>query len=224
MGYIGTKPANAPVTSDQLGDGVIQTADIANGAVTVAKLAATGTKDSTTFLRGDDTFAVISTTPVDGSITDPKISSITTGSYWQPIGTTSQNTTDYNTFGGNYLTSYGRICSCRVLRGGTYSIRIKGYSNGSGTAAFKIYKNGVALSTELTAGSTPTTVTWNSLTFATGDLLQVYSRNVSGSQYAMVSGIQISCDVGTKIIPIGDISSFENGNNVPGLSVFNMEI
>jgi hypothetical protein len=38
MGYLGTKPANAVLTSEQIGDGVIATADLANGAVTQAKL------------------------------------------------------------------------------------------------------------------------------------------------------------------------------------------
>lgn len=40
MGYIGSKPAHAPVTTEQIGDGAVQTADIANAAVTQAKLAA----------------------------------------------------------------------------------------------------------------------------------------------------------------------------------------
>jgi hypothetical protein len=64
---------NVPATSEcdfilHLGVGVINTpADgsvtepkIANGAVSLDKLSATGTKDSTTFLRGDNTFATVS--------------------------------------------------------------------------------------------------------------------------------------------------------------------
>jgi len=39
MAYLGTKPANAVVTSEQLADGVVATADLANAAVTQAKLA-----------------------------------------------------------------------------------------------------------------------------------------------------------------------------------------
>jgi hypothetical protein len=35
-------------------------ADIANSAVTLAKLSASGTKDATTYLRGDNTFATVS--------------------------------------------------------------------------------------------------------------------------------------------------------------------
>jgi hypothetical protein len=38
MAYLGTKPANAVLTSEQIGDGVIATADLANSAVTQAKL------------------------------------------------------------------------------------------------------------------------------------------------------------------------------------------
>jgi hypothetical protein len=39
MAYLGTKPANAVLTSEQIGDGVITTADLANGAITDAKIA-----------------------------------------------------------------------------------------------------------------------------------------------------------------------------------------
>ena len=38
MAYLGTKPANAVLTSEQIGDGVIATTDLANGAVTNDKL------------------------------------------------------------------------------------------------------------------------------------------------------------------------------------------
>lgn len=40
MGYLGTKPANAVLTSEQIGDGVITTADLADGLITTAKIAA----------------------------------------------------------------------------------------------------------------------------------------------------------------------------------------
>ena len=39
MTYLGTKPANAAITSEQIADGVISTADLANNAVTTAKIA-----------------------------------------------------------------------------------------------------------------------------------------------------------------------------------------
>lgn len=57
MAYLGTAPAKALATTEQIGDGAVQTADIANAAVTLAKLNATGTPSSATFLRGDNTWA-----------------------------------------------------------------------------------------------------------------------------------------------------------------------
>jgi len=47
MPFIGNKPTAVPLTG----------ADIQDGTIGIADLSATGTKDSTTFLRGDNTFA-----------------------------------------------------------------------------------------------------------------------------------------------------------------------
>ena len=47
MSYIGQAPTNVPLTS----------ADIQDGTIALADLSATGTKDATTFLRGDNSFA-----------------------------------------------------------------------------------------------------------------------------------------------------------------------
>ncbi len=62
MSYLGTKPANQIVNSDQIADGAVGTNDIANNAVTVSKLSATGTPDSTTFLRGDGSWQSVAPT------------------------------------------------------------------------------------------------------------------------------------------------------------------
>ena len=50
------------ITASGIADGTIDTADIADGSVDLVKLSATGTKNNTTFLRGDNTFSPLSTT------------------------------------------------------------------------------------------------------------------------------------------------------------------
>ena len=77
MGFVGRKPTNAPLVSSDLGTGIVGstniadnavltgkiadnavlTGKIANGTITLDDLSATGTKDATTFLRGDNSFA-----------------------------------------------------------------------------------------------------------------------------------------------------------------------
>src|SRR5210317_1205943 len=49
--------SNSTVT---LPDGSVTNAKIADSTIALAKLSATGTKDATTFLRGDNTFATVS--------------------------------------------------------------------------------------------------------------------------------------------------------------------
>jgi hypothetical protein len=50
MAYLGNAPTSVPLSS----------ADILDGSINLADLSATGTKDSTTFLRGDNSFAAVS--------------------------------------------------------------------------------------------------------------------------------------------------------------------
>jgi len=59
-------PPNGSVGASQLADDAVTTAKILDANVSLAKLSATGTKDSTTFLRGDNTFD----TPPLGGITE----------------------------------------------------------------------------------------------------------------------------------------------------------
>ena len=53
-----TAPADGTVTTVKLQDNAVTTAKLNDGSVSLAKLTATGTKDATTFLRGDNSFAV----------------------------------------------------------------------------------------------------------------------------------------------------------------------
>ena len=55
-----TTPADNTVTTAKLGDSAVTTAKLNDASVSLAKLTATGTKDATTFLRGDNTFAAVS--------------------------------------------------------------------------------------------------------------------------------------------------------------------
>ena len=65
MGYLGYKPADKPLTSADITDSIITSAKITDGTIALADLSATGTKDATTFLRGDNSFV----TPSSGGMT-----------------------------------------------------------------------------------------------------------------------------------------------------------
>jgi len=78
--------ADAAVTTAKINDSAVTTGKINDSAVTLAKLSATGTKDATTFLRGDNTFAVVAVTPT--AVSDQSNSS--TGYFDLPTGTTAQ--------------------------------------------------------------------------------------------------------------------------------------
>jgi hypothetical protein len=58
MPFIGNKPASVPLTSADIADSIITSAKIVDGTIALVDLSATGTQDATTFLRGDNTFAV----------------------------------------------------------------------------------------------------------------------------------------------------------------------
>ena len=57
-------------------DGTVTTAKLADSSVSLAKLTATGTKDATTFLRGDNTFASAGTQAVLGTKTQQSTGSV----------------------------------------------------------------------------------------------------------------------------------------------------
>ena len=49
------------INSGSIADGTVVAADINDGTISLAKLSATGTKDATTFLRGDYSFVAVTT-------------------------------------------------------------------------------------------------------------------------------------------------------------------
>lgn len=75
-----------------------------DGTVSLAKLTATGTKDATTFLRGDNTFAVVAVTPT--AVSDQANSS--TGYFDLPAGTTAQRPGSPTTGASRFNTDEGR--------------------------------------------------------------------------------------------------------------------
>jgi hypothetical protein len=57
MAYIGKVPTAVPLSTNDLADSIVTSAKITDGTIALADLSASGTKDATTFLRGDNTFA-----------------------------------------------------------------------------------------------------------------------------------------------------------------------
>ena len=99
------------IAAEDLAANSVTVTEISNGAVTLDKLSATGTKDATTFLRGDNTFA----TPATPTLTSLGIDNhdqvtvdsngvITTGV--QPTFHASCTNAPGNSFGGTSPTKY----------------------------------------------------------------------------------------------------------------------
>ena len=53
--------AISKINAASIQDGTVVAADIADGTITLGKLSATGTKSSSTFLRGDNSFVAVTT-------------------------------------------------------------------------------------------------------------------------------------------------------------------
>lgn len=110
MAFIGAKPTNVPLTS----------ADIQDGTVALADLSATGTKDATTFLRGDNTFASAGSPSItdNGNATAITIDSSENVSIAQNLS--------FNSGFGSATTVYGCRAWINFTQSGTQTI------NGSG--------------------------------------------------------------------------------------------
>lgn len=115
------------VDTTQLATGAVETAKIADSQITLAKLSATGTKDSTTFLRGDNTFAAAGGGKVLQvvSATDSTVRSTSSTGWTAASNTLSVNITPSSTSNkvlillsnGNYTSNRSFVYT--VFRGGT---------------------------------------------------------------------------------------------------------
>ena len=87
MGYIGNTPTSTPLTSSDLEDNIISTAKLQNNAITnpkvsddaigLTELSATGTASSSTFLRGDNSWASAGGGKINQVVTASKIDTST---------------------------------------------------------------------------------------------------------------------------------------------------
>jgi hypothetical protein len=88
-------PSDNTVTTAKLSDSSVTTAKLNDASVSLAKLTATGTKNGTTFLRGDNTFAEAGGGKVLQVVTatDSTVRSTTSGSFVTASNTMSVNIT-----------------------------------------------------------------------------------------------------------------------------------
>jgi len=98
MAYIGKVPTAVPLSTNDLADSIVTSAKITDGTISLADLSATGTKDATTFLRGDNTFA-----EAGGGVNTPAFYTTRSGTQSIPHATETKvqlNTVDIDTASG----------------------------------------------------------------------------------------------------------------------------
>lgn len=93
-------------------------------------------------------------------------------------------------------TTYAIMCQHTVKYGG--AIRIK-FTLLSGSASYiayaQVWKNGVAYGGECSTQNNTTGLLFTQdLTFATGDLMQIYLKNSIGSNWAQITSLSICCN------------------------------
>ena len=189
---------NVPASNDAsaLTTGTLPIARIADGDITLNKLSATGTKDATTFLRGDNTFA----TPAGGTNT-PAFQAFMNGNQTIPTGSYTKLEMDAEVFDtdSKYDTSTYRFTPTVA---GQYWVWGKfrfddGVDIGSAIMAF--FKNGTIFSksTEFTTDVT-TLMFGMTVELDSDDYLEIYAYQSSvGSVSVNGNATYPEQDVGT---------------------------
>jgi hypothetical protein len=172
----------------------VQTVNPPNGSVGLSQLSATGTKDSTTFLRGDNTFVNVYNTP--SFFVYP-----TTGQ------TATHNTTNKITFGSESYDTDSAFASSRFTvpsgKAGKYYIHASVYTEAAAngtleTSNIYIYINGSAKFANTNDFRTNqirgfTTTVSGSFNLAVGDYVEIYHYYYSS---ALANGTYGSGDTG----------------------------
>ena len=173
MAYIGTKPADKPLTS----------ADITDGIISIADLSATGTPSSSNFLRGDNTWGAVSSDQLFKSLPLASGGSVTAGRgvFINSSGEVALYPT-LNTLGTEY-TNASATAYTVFSNNGSRAIKI----STSGTSTYTVTYTGVAISgtaTPTDGGTTVTSVT--SVPNNTTNYSQVNAYPISDTEFYVV--------------------------------------
>jgi hypothetical protein len=176
-----------------------------------------------TVASGIPSWATISTTPADGSITDPKIADgITAGTNWYPLF--AGDWSDWSIMGSFHPENIGNqlTFTARVLRGGTYRFRVSAFNIESpannSSIGFRIYQNGTALGSQTTVGvnaRTTGTVVSSDVTLTTGARVEFYCQTTTANRKMIFTQLQCGVSNTLKILPISPASIAYGANSLP---------